>query len=54
MLQDDFDISAEDEQTLEVKDQPEVQEKLARRVRSVQVGAGFVERGGESRLAACR
>mmetsp|Transcript_16732 Transcript_16732/g.28707 ORF Transcript_16732/g.28707 Transcript_16732/m.28707 type:complete len:323 (-) Transcript_16732:615-1583(-) len=36
-VQDDFDMSLEDEQTLEVKDQPEVQQKLARRVRSVQV-----------------
>lgn len=35
--QDDFDIGAEEEQTLEVKDRPEVQEKLERRVRSVEV-----------------
>ncbi|KAF5835203.1 hypothetical protein DUNSADRAFT_7746 [Dunaliella salina] len=36
-VQDDFDIGAEDAQTLDVKDQPEVQEKLARRIKSVDV-----------------
>mmetsp|Transcript_3118 Transcript_3118/g.7811 ORF Transcript_3118/g.7811 Transcript_3118/m.7811 type:complete len:329 (-) Transcript_3118:143-1129(-) len=36
-VQDDFDINPEDEGSLEVKDRPEVQEKLARRIRSVEV-----------------
>lgn len=36
-LQDDFDIGAEEEASLEVKDRPEVQEKLERRIRSVEV-----------------
>lgn len=31
-LQDDFDIDAEDEASLELKDRPEVKEKLARRI----------------------
>jgi ubiquitin-like domain-containing CTD phosphatase 1 len=35
--QDDFDIGAEEEASLDVKDRPEVQEKLERRIRSVQV-----------------
>lgn len=35
--QDDFDIGAEEEANLEVKDRPEVQEKLDRRIRSVEV-----------------
>jgi len=35
--QDDFDIGAEEEAQLEVKDRPEVQEKLERRIRSVEV-----------------
>lgn len=37
ILQDDFDIGAEEEANLEVKDRPEVQEKLERRIRSVEV-----------------
>jgi hypothetical protein len=36
-MQDDFDIGAEEEANLEVKDRPEVQEKLERRIRSVEV-----------------
>lgn len=36
-MQDDFDIGAEEEQTLQVKDQPEVLEKLQRRIKSVEV-----------------
>mmetsp|Transcript_19420 Transcript_19420/g.54299 ORF Transcript_19420/g.54299 Transcript_19420/m.54299 type:complete len:341 (+) Transcript_19420:134-1156(+) len=36
-VQDDFDIGPEDAQSLDVKDQPEVQEKLARRIKSVDV-----------------
>ena len=36
-MQDDFDIGAEEEAQLEVKDRPEVQEKLERRIRSVEV-----------------
>lgn len=35
--QDDFDIGAEEEASLDVKDRPEVQEKLERRIRSVEV-----------------
>ncbi|KAJ9524545.1 hypothetical protein QJQ45_024127 [Haematococcus lacustris] len=34
---DDFDLTEEQQGSLEVKDQPEVQEKLARRLRSVEV-----------------
>lgn len=37
VLQDDFDIGAEEEASLDVKDRPEVQEKLERRIRSVEV-----------------
>ncbi|KAL6764960.1 HAD-like domain-containing protein [Haematococcus lacustris] len=36
-VQDDFDLTEEQQGSLEVKDQPEVQEKLARRLRSVEV-----------------
>eukprot|EP00798_Chlamydomonas_sp_ICE-L_P015941 gene15941-22073_t len=34
---DDFDINPEDEAALDIKDRPEVQEKLARRIASVEV-----------------
>mmetsp|Transcript_14455 Transcript_14455/g.31326 ORF Transcript_14455/g.31326 Transcript_14455/m.31326 type:complete len:322 (-) Transcript_14455:948-1913(-) len=34
---DDFDLNAEDEQALDLKDRPEVQEKLKRRISSVEV-----------------
>eukprot|EP00882_Tetradesmus_deserticola_P016514 GHRQ01017644.1.p3 GENE.GHRQ01017644.1~~GHRQ01017644.1.p3 ORF type:complete len:149 (+),score=76.05 GHRQ01017644.1:845-1291(+) len=36
-VQDDFDIGAEDEAALQVKDKPEVQEKLRRRISSTEV-----------------
>ncbi|GBF89622.1 ubiquitin-like domain-containing CTD phosphatase [Raphidocelis subcapitata] len=36
-VQDDFDLRPEEEQALDVRDQPEVLEKLERRIRSVEV-----------------
>lgn len=36
-VQDDFDIGPDDEALVDVKDRPEVQEKLARRIKSVEV-----------------
>lgn len=36
-IQDDFAMSAEEEQALELKDRPEIQEKLERRIRSVKI-----------------
>lgn len=36
-VQDDFDLGPEEEQALEVRDRPEVMEKLQRRIRSVEV-----------------
>jgi len=49
-VQDDFDISEHDQQTLELKDREEVKEKLERRVRSVAVDIMNAPRPGKKCL----
>ncbi|KIZ06716.1 ubiquitin-like domain containing CTD phosphatase 1 [Monoraphidium neglectum] len=49
-VQDDFDLRPEEEQALDVKDQPEVLEKLQRRIRSVEVKVMNPPRDGKKCL----